>query len=274
VPPCGLDRWSPGRQSIIYTMWETDTLEKSWVEQMNNAAFVVVPSQWAADCFRRCGVTRPIHKIPLGYDPLIFNPMPGWPPVCTFGTAAALTAGGLRKNIDKVIACFQRAFEGVADVRLKVKVTPSCHLQSVHDSRVEIVRTMLPPAQLANWYRSISAFVNCSYAEGFGLHLLEAMACGRPLLSTRYSAVAEYFDDLVGYTAEHRIIPASGGAYSGHWAAPVENSVIEQMRRVYADTSLAQEKGRQAFLRARQFTWKTTGERLLRLLSEQSVIRL
>ena len=37
------------------------------------------------------------------------------------------------------------------------------------DTRVEVVRAFLPPAELAEWYRSLDAFVNASAGEGFGL---------------------------------------------------------------------------------------------------------
>lgn len=273
MPPCNLDRFGPSKRTIVYTMWETDTLDPFWVKQLNNAAMVVVPSQWAVDCFKRCGVSVPIHKIPLGYDQLVFNPGNNLPEVFTFGTAAALGSGGLRKNTGRIMEIFQAAFPNNEPVRLKVKVTPHCQLPEPQDPRIQVVRTFLPPHELAEWYRSIDTFINMSFAEGFGLHLIETMACGRPIISTRYSAVTEYFDDSVGWVVDHEIIPAKGGAYSGFWASPKEESVIDKMREAFNNRHLITAKGERAFLRARNFTWKNTGQTLYKLLSESGVIK-
>ena len=142
----------------------------------------------------------------------------------------------------------------------------------MNDPRIELTKELLTTGQLVDWYRSIGVFVNCSYAEGFGLHLIEAMACGRPIISTAYSAVTEYFDDKVGYIADHQIVPASGGPYTGHWAKPVDESVIEQMRHVYNNRNEAQAKGQVAALKARAFTWKDTGLKLINILKDNGVL--
>jgi glycosyltransferase involved in cell wall biosynthesis len=274
IPPCSLSSFTPTKKSVILTMWETDHLEQPWVNNLNKAAFIIVPSQWAVDTFKASGVTVPIHKVPLGYDPLVFNPNSNISAsLCTFGTAAALTSGGLRKNTKHIIDLFRKAFPKEEDVRLKIKVTPNCPMENVGDSRIEIKKVFLPPMDLANWYRSTTAFINCSYAEGFGLHLIESMACARPVISTKYSAVTEYFDDEVGYPVTHKIVKASGGVYSGHWANPDDDSVVEQMRRVYNNMEESIEKGRKSFLRARNFTWKDAGLKLLTILKGNGIIK-
>lgn len=274
MPPCQLDRWAIDKKTIIYTMWETDYLDPFWVKQLNNSAFVIVPSQWAIECFKESGVTVPIYKIPLGYDPLIFYPEKDFPNTITFGTAAALTAGGLRKNTYQIIDMFQKAFPNKEDVKLKIKVTPICPEEKFSDKRIEIERKMLPPLELASWYRSISAFVNASYAEGFGLHLIEAMACGRPVISTAYSAVTEYFDETVGWKTDHKIVEAKGGFYSGNWGQPIDESFIDKMRYVYHNREELKAKGENAFFRARNYTWKDMGKTLIKLLLEQEIVKL
>src|SRR5581483_991371 len=65
-PPCHLHPYNPTKKSIIYTMWETDYLEAPWVDNLNRAAFIIVPSQWAVDTFKKSGVRVPIYKNPLG----------------------------------------------------------------------------------------------------------------------------------------------------------------------------------------------------------------
>jgi len=276
VPPCVLQNQTRpiGGKSIVLTMWETDYLEPQWVKCLNDAAFVIVPSQWAVDSFKKCGVVVPIYKVPLGYDPLVFNQDSSYPTECVFGTAAALTAGGLRKNTNHVIKLFNQAFPNDEQVKLKIKITPCCPWYEPPDKRIEVTKTFLKPMELANWYRSTCAFINCSYAEGFGLHLIETMACGRTIISTKYSAVTEYFDESVGYAADHQIVPASGGAYSGSWGKPVDESIIKWMRHIYENREEARQKGEAAALRAKEFTWKSMGNKLVNILKENKVIKL
>jgi glycosyltransferase involved in cell wall biosynthesis len=49
----------------------------------------------------------------------------------------------------------------------------------------------VPWAELADWYRAALAFVYPSLFEGFGLPVIEAMACGAPVLCSQAPGVAE-----------------------------------------------------------------------------------
>jgi glycosyltransferase involved in cell wall biosynthesis len=275
IPPYLLSRFKPNAATAAWTMWETDTLPSGAAKTLNKCGLLIIPSHWGVDCFRACGVTVPMEVVPLGYDPDVFAPRaPGsGPEVCTFGTAGALDEGGMRKNVQRVIDLFRAAFPGRADVRLKVKITPRSPMVNTHgDSRVEVVNTSLAPAVLANWYRSLTCYVNASYGEGFGLHLLEAMGCGIPLISTTFSAVGEVFDSSVGYEVGYKLIEAKNAVYSGRWADPDNDELIARMREVHADRTGAERLGRAAARRAPAFSWSESIRKLTATLGKHGYL--
>ncbi len=262
-PPFLIARFYPDDRSAVYTMWECDRLDPDCVPWLNKARLVIVPSRWQVECFQASGVTVPVEVAPLGYDPLVYHPTVGLPAVCTFGTAGALTSGGVRKNAQWVIDLFRRAFPQEPDVRLRVKISPgSPGVETYDDPRIDVIRAVLPLTELADWYRSLTAYVNGSSGEGFGLHLIEAMACGRPLLSAAFSGLTEYFDSAVGYPVDYKLVPVKNEIYNGHWAEPDEGSMVAQMRRVYADRAEAVRLGAASAARAKNFTWKAAGRAL------------
>ena len=85
--------------------------------------------------------------------------------------------------------------------------------------------TLLPyrrdSVELAQWIASADALVHAGTKETFGLVILEAMACGRPVVAARASAIPELVDERVGMLAE----PDSGASMAAAIAALYERDL-------------------------------------------------
>ena len=99
----------------------------------------------------------------------------------------------------------------------------------------------VPDGILPDLYRAASVFVYPSHYEGFGLPVLEAMACGTPVVSSSTSAIPEIAGD-----AAILVNPDS----------PEE--IAEGIRRLTDDPTEAERFQALGPARARTFTWERT----------------
>lgn len=101
----------------------------------------------------------------------------------------------------------------------------------------------VPQNELAMWYNAASLFVYPSHFEGFGLPVLEAMACGVPVITSTASSLPE----VAGTEGAARLVnPADPAA------------LAEAMSQVIADSDLRATMSRQGVARAARFRWDKT----------------
>jgi glycosyltransferase involved in cell wall biosynthesis len=241
----------------FFTMHETTRLTQDGFKNVQKAGAVIVPCHWNAECWNAQGITKPIYVSRLGYNPDIFYPGDQFPALCTFGAAANVTLScAPRKNIEATIDAFCLAFPKEEDVRLRVKLSADCDAKFTDDPRIDIIREVLSEQAMADWTRSLTAFVSTSRGEAFGFFNLQAMACGVPLLACNYGGVQEYHGDGSGYCVDYTLVTPKDCYHGvGLWAEPDVPSLIEQMRHVYSNQEDAQIKGHRASVKVKNFTW-------------------
>jgi len=116
---------------------------------------------------------------------------------------------------------------------------------------------LVPDSQLPSLYRSAEALVFASLYEGFGLPVLEAMACGTPVITANTSALAEVAGD-----AAMLVDPTS------------VDQITVAMQQIIADTSLSQLLREKGLARATQFSWAHTSDKVRELLTGDALQRV
>jgi glycosyltransferase involved in cell wall biosynthesis len=259
-----------GAWRIGFTMHEADRLPASWVEQAQQMDEVWVPTAWGAAVMRDSGITCPISVIPLGVD------------LARFAGAApprrdervvfvSVFEWGLRKGWDVLLDAWAAAFHADDPVQLVLKIdhrTPHGDpLRSIAERLPAgaapvgvIYNRALGPAQLAALYRGADCFVLPTRGEGWGMPILEAMACGIPAISTDWGGATAFFDASCGYPIPLRaLVPADAGGYvlrGARWAEPDGDALVALLRRAASDHAERRRLGAAAARRAAEWTWE------------------
>jgi len=101
---------------------------------------------------------------------------------------------------------------------------------------------VIPPDQLKWWYSAADVLVLCSSREGWPNVLLEAMACGTPVIATKVGGVAEVLAHGAGTLLSGRSSAALVSALASLFAASPDRQQIRRHAERFAwdDTSRAQ----------------------------------
>lgn len=270
---------------IGFTMLEVDGLPADWVAACNAMDEVWTPSRWGAETFAAAGVTRPIHVMPLGFDPLRFHPgLPGRHVHDRF-TFLSVFEWGERKAPELLLRAYHAAFGPDDDVLLIIRTNnfdgDVSVSQQIADLRLPrrsppvalLLNQQIAAAELGSLYRSADCFVLPSRGEGWGAPILEAMACGLPVIATNWSGQTEFLTPEFGFPVQVRaLIPAEAKCeyYTGlRWADADFDHLVAQMRYVYQNREAARAIGaRAATYAAERWTWRHTAQRIITRLEQ------
>jgi starch synthase len=107
-------------------------------------------------------------------------------------------------------------------------------------------RSAVPKMELARYYGESSVFVLPSLSDSFGLVVIEAMACGLPVIVSDATGASETVSDGVeGFVVPVRDVEA----------------LKQKILLLYEDAGRRAEMGRAARWKAQQMTWEAYGRR-------------
>jgi glycosyltransferase involved in cell wall biosynthesis len=233
-----------------------------------------------------------VYRVPLGYAPDVFHP----------GVRAAILPTQKRcrfihvsiplvltKGIDLLIRAYAQEFTEKDDTCLVLQSRPRASGEDTvtelikkemsaagHQPEILLLATGADQPTLANWYAASSCYVQTSRCEGFGMPVLEAMACGLPAIATNWGGHLEMCNLETSYLVNCTVggLP-EGAEMEGvssvrKWAEADLEQLRYWMRYVYEHPAEAHERGRSAaeWVR-RRLTWEHAAREALSALCTQ-----
>ena len=270
------NEWNPflGNFNIGVTAGvETDKCNPVWVECVNRMDMVVVPSEFTKQMFLNSGdVKVPLVVIPEAF-PEAFASEPakldlGLKTKFNFLVVGQLTGNDTendRKNLPYTMKWFADTFAGCPDVGVVIKTNSGAltHLDKRNVTGIfsklvgEISKPNGPTFYLMHGHMTdeemhglythpdIKALATFTHGEGYGLPILEAAACGLPVIATNWSGHLEFLKHGRFISIEHTLanVPASRVDNQifmpdAKWAMPLEADVKHRLKKFYGGASI------------------------------------
>lgn len=276
-----------GSKRIALVLWETTIMPAEKVMMLRGMDEVWTLSSWGRQILINNGVdSDKVGIVPAGVDVQKFRPLPRDQATRPF---RFLSVGKweARKSTEGLVRAYCAEFHSDEAVELVLH----CSNPFVNGFNLEVnIRRIAgdrhpsivasPPVTLeglVDLYNSCDAFVLPTRAEGWGLPVMEAMACELPVIVTNYSAPLDYLNQDCAYLIPvERLVPVYDPHFFpqestwGEWAQPDFRSLRRLMRHVFEHPSEARKKGELARLEVcSRWTWDHAAAKAVRLLRGQ-----
>lgn len=174
-----------------------------------------------------------------GVDKEIFTPQPEVVPEDYF---LHISNGEPRKNIHRIVGAFRRLRRS-HNAQLVLKLPEHIASQYEGIDGVRVITGFLKADELADLYRRALAFIFPSLYEGFGIPIIEAMACGCPVITSDTSACPEVAGEA-GLTVDPRD----------------ENALLDAMLAFCPDMKNRPERVASGLRRTADFSWSKSAQ--------------
>lgn len=274
--------------SVQWIVFESTKIADHILRVLYPAEQVWVPSVWGENILIKHGIkSERITVVPEGVDTTLYHPY--------LKTSAPnrpfrfLVVGKYeqRKSFDEIIQAFAQAYSNQPDVELFIKSGSATnsdqrsqdllHKLNQHGlNNVGVWWGAMETLQIAELYRNSDVFVFPSKGEGWGLPLIEAVACGLPVITTMYSGQTEFLQHVltsvlpVDYVMAPITCPDFLQAYPdpnndvGEWARPDVYSIANAMTVAKKQHSELQQRAlKNSEIVRSHFTWAQTANRAL-----------
>jgi len=273
---------------IVFSIWESTIYPESWLKGLNKADYVFTPSEWGKGILIDNGFpNEKIAVIPEGVDTIQFNTnIPPLPALEKYNGFKFVHIGKWedRKGSEQLIRAFEETFSDIEDAFLvllchnpfnkKLNVdTELNRLAPKTRSRILSINPVKDHQTIASIIRSCQCAVYPTSAEGWGLPITEAMACGLNSIVTNYSAPTDYISPATNLLLEYRLTDIktplfeSRGLKWGQWATPDYSQLKQHMLDCFNDQTKCKSMGESAAIHVKDdWSWNNAAKKTVPFL--------
>lgn len=278
-----------GRHRVGRTMYETDSLPDRWKEHCERMDEVWVASTFNCETFAAGGVSPDkLRALPEGVNTKLFCPSaePYRIPQARGFKFLSIFEWIQRKAPDVLLRAYLSEFKSDEDVTLILKTygRPDSAVDMLPRLAHFVEREMgmriedappivvfapgfMPVEGMPRLYTSADAFVLPTRGEGWGRPFMEALACERPVIATRWSGHIDFLHEANSYLLDYKLAPVPWNSdvelSAGHQCAePSVEHLRELMRHIFTHREEAKAKailGRKEM--AERWDWDVVTER-------------
>jgi glycosyltransferase involved in cell wall biosynthesis len=221
-------RWETGcgdcPDLTIFPAVRRDSTAYNWKRKKDiftkSRLYVATPSQWLMERIKKSILAPAIIEgrvIPNGVDLSVFRSGDKQRARAELGISREakmllFAANGIRQNIWKDYKTFRAAVAAVAESSLEdlvfIALGEDAPLEKIGKAEIRFVPFQKNPKDVARYYQAADIYIHAAKVESFGNTVLEAHACGIPVVATAVGGIPEQTKSLQ--------LPAASTDYPSH----------------------------------------------------------
>lgn len=280
--------------NIQWIVFESTRVPEIVMRTMLVSDLVWVPSDWGKQVLIANGLaSNRVDVVQEGVSTDLYHP---YYAMQDDNVTRFLTLGKYeeRKSQMETVLAWASAFGNDPGVELIIKTDHFVNVEQKQQALADFlaqlgltnVRTIWGKADsLVDVYRSADVFVLPSKGEGWGLPIIEAAACGLPIIATRYSGHEQFLRDIASSVIDvdyelgpitcpefRHFYPTPDGNF-GSWAKPSVPSIAQAMLAARDNVVLLQQLAIQnADIVRANFSWSRCADAVLKTLQARGLL--
>jgi glycosyltransferase involved in cell wall biosynthesis len=288
-----LNRYYRGT-NINWSVFESTIIPEKLLEVMSKHK-LWIPTEWGRKICIENGINlNQINVVNEGVDINTFHPY--LKPKSNKFRFLLIGKYEMRKSIDESIDAFARVFGNNPDIELVIKSDffkdPELKKNELDNkilstgvNNIKLVWGYQTITQISDLYRSADIFLFPTKAEGWGLPLIEAAACGLPLITTYHSGHTEFINDIKSscVLVDYELLPIECKEYQGFypaidnnygkWAVMTVDNIAKSIKQAYDNyPALSAQAINNSELIRTKYSWANSAIKSLEILKKQGLL--